>query len=202
MSETPTSALDAILNALYSILMPPFLQHHPRDPDASFGIFAIDNIERSEIHAAEVVLQASAVKDRHALDAVLVGAEFLRLARRYAHGHSAARSDLADRELFRNRRVGGAWHASGPRRPQVKPKYGASVAQNRLYSPPVTNSDPLQLTATREHWGAPDAPKTWHCFGYVCRRCGYSRLCAAPGNFHGASRLGADRRHGAQRRRG
>jgi hypothetical protein len=46
MNETPTSALDAILNAPYSILMPPFLQHHTRDPDASFGIFAIGNIER------------------------------------------------------------------------------------------------------------------------------------------------------------
>ena len=47
MSETATtSALDAITSALYSILMPPFLQHHARDPDASFGIFAIGNIER------------------------------------------------------------------------------------------------------------------------------------------------------------
>ncbi len=47
MSETATtSALDALWSALYSILMPPFLQHHTRDPDASFGIFAIGNVER------------------------------------------------------------------------------------------------------------------------------------------------------------
>ena len=47
MSETATtSAWDAITDALYNIFMPPFLLHHTRDPEATFGIFAITNVER------------------------------------------------------------------------------------------------------------------------------------------------------------